>query len=245
MSESSLQIPKRGATLRLLVEDKIREAISSGVLRPGQRLVERELCEMTGVGRTSIREALRQLEAEGLITCNPHKGPSVNKISLEETRQLYAVRGLLESFSGQEFALVGTDAQIRRLEEAAAVFEFRAQQYWQYPDRDLDSLRAARDALIEAKTQFYVCLMEGSNNIFIVQMLTTLHNRITLLRATSMTQPGRLQHSVKEIKEIVTAIKSRDGAKAAEACRAHIELSARVAINYLESVEQEDTAMSD
>ena len=68
MSESSLQIPKRGATLRLLVEDKIREAISSGVLRPGQRLVERELCEMTGVGRTSIREALRQLEAEGLIT---------------------------------------------------------------------------------------------------------------------------------------------------------------------------------
>ncbi|MOA46926.1 FCD domain protein [compost metagenome] len=60
-----------------------------------------------------------------------------------------------------------------------------------------------------------------------------------------MTQPGRLQHSVKEIKEIVTAIKSRDGAKAAEACRAHIELSARVAINYLESVQQEDLAMSD
>jgi len=68
MSSTELQIVRKSATLRLLVEDKLRSAIAMGRFKPGQRLIERELCELTGVGRTSIREALRQLEAEGLVT---------------------------------------------------------------------------------------------------------------------------------------------------------------------------------
>ncbi len=71
MNEMNLRIPRQAATLRLLVEDRIREAIASGHFRPGQRLVERELCEQIGVGRTSVREALRQLEAEGLVVTVP------------------------------------------------------------------------------------------------------------------------------------------------------------------------------
>jgi DNA-binding GntR family transcriptional regulator len=92
MSSTELQIVRKSATLRLLVEDKLRSAIATGRFKPGQRLIERELCELTGVGRTSIREALRQLEAEGLVTTIPHRGPSVSTISLDEARQLYSVR---------------------------------------------------------------------------------------------------------------------------------------------------------
>lgn len=231
MDSFDLQIPKKGATLRLIVEDKIRQAISAGHFRPGQRLVERELCEQMGVGRTSIREALRQLEAEGLITSHPHRGPSVASISLEEARQLYAVRAMLESYAGEQFALLGTSEDISRLEAAEVEFEAATKRH------QADPSPANRNRLIEAKTVFYRCLMEGSHNVFIEQTLTLLHNRITLLRVTSMTQPGRLSHSVAEIREIVEAIKAHDGPRAAKVCRHHIDMAAETAFAYLAAQE--------
>ena len=91
-------------TVRSRVAQKLREAIMSGTLKPGQRLVERELCEMTGVSRPSIREALRLLEADGLVTTVPHRGPVVSTISLDEAKQLYAARAVLEGFAGRECA---------------------------------------------------------------------------------------------------------------------------------------------
>eukprot|EP01035_Chromulina_nebulosa_P009628 gene9628-12993_t len=163
-----LQIPKQMATLRYLVEDKIRLAIAEGRFRPGQRLVERELCDSLGVGRTSVREALRQLEAEGLITTIPHRGPTVSTITYEEAEQLYKVRALLESFAGQEFAERGSAAELAALQKAVQRFEEAAGS----PDKS---------QLIKAKTEFYQCLMDGSGNVFVKQMLTGLHNRISLL----------------------------------------------------------------
>ncbi len=74
------------------LKTRLRSAIGSGLFKPGQRLIERELCEQVGVGRTSIREALRQLEAEGLVTTIPHRGPIVSTISVEEAEQLYDLR---------------------------------------------------------------------------------------------------------------------------------------------------------
>jgi DNA-binding GntR family transcriptional regulator len=220
MDQINLQIPKHSATLRMAVEEKIRQAIASGVFQPGQRLIEKKLCELIGVGRTSIREALRQLEAEGLITTYPHRGPVVSAITYEEAEQLYQVRALLESFSGQQFAERGSPDDIAKLDAAVAEFEAAAK------GND-------KAALIEAKTRFYNCLMEGGGNMFVRQMLTSLHNRITLLRITSMTQPGRLKHSVREIKEIATAIKDRNAQRAAAACKYHIEMAARIALDYL------------
>ncbi|MBL8584085.1 MAG: GntR family transcriptional regulator [Rhizobiaceae bacterium] len=232
LGDFDLQIPKRSATLRAMVEDKLRQAISAGRFRPGQRLIERELCEMIGVGRTSIREALRQLEAEGLITSHPHRGPSVSSISLEEAKQLYSVRALLESYSGQEFATKGSAEDIDRLESKVAKFALAADRFEADPNAN------TRRDLIEAKTSFYGCLMEGGRNVFVQQMLKLLHNRVTLLRITSMTQPGRLQHSVDEIRDILAAIKARDGQRAADACRVHIERAADTAIAYLAKVEE-------
>jgi DNA-binding GntR family transcriptional regulator len=220
MNKADLQIAKQSVTLRAAVEEKIRQAIISGVFKPGQRLVERELCEAIGVGRTSIREALRQLEAEGLIINYPHRGPVVSGITWEEAEQLYQVRALLESLAGEQFALHGSDEDIKRLETAVADFEKA-------------SKRKNPSTLIEAKTRFYSLLMAGSGNMFVRQMLTLLHNRVTLLRITSMMRPGRLGESVLEIKEILAAIKDRDGPRAAAACRRHIELAAQVALDYL------------
>src|SRR5687768_10346139 len=84
-------VPTRDLVLR-----KLRDAILSGLFQPGQRLLERELVEQMGVSRTPIREALRKLELEGLVTTVPYKGPIVTLPTLEDARQLYEVRAALE-----------------------------------------------------------------------------------------------------------------------------------------------------
>ena len=219
MSPHDMQVSREAATLRTRVEAKLREAIAVGRFRPGDRLVERELCSMLGVGRTSVREALRQLEAEGLIVTIPHRGPQVAAVTVEEAKQLYEVRALLEGFAGRGCALHATPEQLEQLGRAVDALEVAA---------------ATRGpALIAAKTAFYQALLESCGNDVVRQLLTTLHNRITLLRATSMTQPGRIGRSLKEIRAIFDRIAARDADGAEEACVLHIRNAAEVALAVL------------
>ena len=221
MSDSPLRISKQAATVRAMVEAKLRHAIVSGHFRPGERLVERDLCETIGVGRTSVREALRQLEAEGLIETVPHRGPTVSTIDEDEARQLYAIRALLEGYAGEQFARHASDDDIARLEAIVAELSAAAQD--PEPGR-----------LLRLKSAFYACLMDGAGNRFVKQMLTLFHNRINVLRARSMLRPGRLQHSVEELRAICDAIAARDPAAAAMACRTHIDNAAEAALAELE-----------
>ena len=91
----------------------------------------------------------------------------------------------------------------------------------------------SKDELLAAKTKFYAVIMDNCGNIFVKQMLTLLHNRINLLRATSMMQKGRLSHSLVEIGEILSAVKAKDSARAAKACRNHVENAAKSALAFL------------
>src|SRR6202012_4843761 len=115
----------RPETLRHQVENVLRQAIMSGRFAPGARLIERELCETLGVSRTSVREALRKLEAEKLVRSVPHKGPVVAVMSKPEASELYALRALLEGFAAYEFARLADDRAIARFGEAAK--ELRAE----------------------------------------------------------------------------------------------------------------------
>ena len=96
----SLRVERAPAPIRSRVLDNLRQAILERKLAPGQRLIERELVELTGVSRTSIREALRELAAEGLVTTIPNKGTVVATVTAEEARQLYQVRSALEGLAG-------------------------------------------------------------------------------------------------------------------------------------------------
>src|SRR3954466_2792457 len=107
-------------TVRSMVAQKLREAIMSGTLKPGQRLIERELCELMGVSRPSIREALRLLEADGLVNTIPNRGPIVSTVSLEEAEQIYAARALLEGYIARECARKKDPEVIRQLQCALA-----------------------------------------------------------------------------------------------------------------------------
>jgi DNA-binding GntR family transcriptional regulator len=220
-----LNVSREATTLRLLVENRLRSAIGNGVFKPGQRLIERELCEQTGVGRTSIREALRQLEAEGLVTTVPHRGPVVSTMTVEEAEQLYALRALLEGYAGRECA---------RQRDPAIIARLRTQFDRMGRDADNDD----RSDLLAAKTEFYAALLEGGGNIFVQRFLTMLLNRVTLLRMTSMTHGSRISDSLREIETILTSIEAGDEDAAERACVSHIRNAAAVALARLRQTEQ-------
>lgn len=208
-------------TVRSMVEQRLREAIMSGAFKPGQRLVERELCEMTGVSRPSIREALRRLEADGLVTIIPHRGPVVSTISVSEARQLYAARAVLEGFAGRECARLHNPDVARRIGEALA---------------RLKAAAAAGDlaGCLEAKTAFYANMIAGCENAFVERMLRPLHDRIALLRITSMSQPKRINKSLREVTAIWRAIQSGDAALAEKCCVDHVNAAAVAALRMIE-----------
>jgi len=208
-------------TVRAIVAQKLREAIMSGTFKPGQRLVERELCEMTGVSRPSIREALRLLEADGMVSTVPHRGPVVSTISLEEARQLYAARAVLEGYAGRECARLRDPTVVRRMGDALT----RLKAAFTKPDMM---------AILEAKTDFYAALIGGCQNAFIERMLKPLHDRITLLRITSMSQPKRVNKSLREVTAIWRAIQSGDEDLAERCCVDHIRAAAVAALDMIE-----------
>lgn len=217
MSDVNLLVDKDKVTLRGRVEEKLRLAIISGTFKPGQRLIERELCELLGVGRTSVREALRQLEAEGLISSIPHRGPMVSRVTIDEAEQLYALRALLEGYAGRCCAMRATDAFKDALDAAVDAFADVAAQ-------------GDVAAMIREKAAMYDLLLDGSGNPFVRQTLTSMHNRINLLRFTSMAQPGRIERSIAEIRDIAASIRAGDPVRAEAACRKHIEEAAKAAL---------------
>ena len=107
---SALRVSKDHETLREKTVERLREALLNQFFAPGDRLIERELCELTGVSRTSVREALRLLESEGLIETIPNRGPIVASLSAEDAQYIYEVREALEGLAGRLFAERASDA---------------------------------------------------------------------------------------------------------------------------------------
>jgi GntR family transcriptional regulator, trigonelline degradation regulator len=207
---------ERAAPVREQVANSIRRAITEMRLRPGQFLVERELCLATNTSRASVREALRQLESEGLVVSVPGRGVSVAELSREEARNLYELRGGLEAMAGRLFAERAGPQDQAAL--AAAV----------------DRIRSTADdpaQMLKAKTDFYEVLFRGTGNPELVKILHALHRRITLLRSISLSVPGRPQQSVVEIQAILDAVRRGDGEAASGHCLAHVRAAAAAALS--------------
>jgi len=210
----------RPATLRSQVEHYLRNAIADGRFRPGERLVERELCDQLKISRPSLREALRALEAEKLIVSVPHFGPMVASITVEEAKDIYAVRALMEGFAAQEFARLAQDAEIRQLGVTVA------------------GLRSATEsgdkhAMLEAGAKFYDVLLSGCQNKLVMEILRSLFLRIKILRATSLNKPQRAVPSLREIEAVYEAIQARNALLAKELAQSHVMNAERCALDVL------------
>lgn len=226
MGIASLDALSRPTTLRGQVESVLRDAITSGRLRPGERLVERELCERLKVSRPSLREALRVLEAERLVHSVPHRGPVVASMTEEEVRDIYGLRALLEGFAAHEFARLAGDASVAVLGRAVARLRAAA-------------AKGGQQQVVAAKAVFYDVLLAQCGNALVAEILRSMLLRVSLLRATSLGQPSRLRQSLDEIDFIYDAIVQRAPALARERMETHVRRAQDAALAVLATQAQD------
>lgn len=222
---SKYALSRENVTLSARLVASMRSAILAGDLKGGERLSERAMTEMFGVSRSLVREAVQVLAAEGLVTVVPHKGPTVTLLDRKDAADLYRVRGSLEGLACEEFTRHATDAQ---REELFAIF-----------DRLKGMLgQEDPDALIEAKNDFYRCLLTGADNDVLEQMFTQLNNRIVQLRRFTLSASGRFAETLNEIGGVVDAIRDGDGPRARQLAEAHVAAAANVVIRRFAELEQ-------
>ena len=208
-----LSIPvvrKRAAPLRSDVVDALRRAIIEGRLTPGSRLIERELIDMTGVSRTVIREALRQLESEAIVETIPNKGPIVRQLTRPEAEDLYLIRSVLEGLAARMFVVNAKPKDLRALKDA---LDQTAAAYRQ----------GAPDVILAVKNEFYNILFSGAGSETLSAMISTLYARIWRWRALGLghpkRSPGRSRQSVTALRDLYRALKGRDGELAEKIAR--------------------------
>lgn len=217
------QLPKidnNRTPLREQVLRTLRSAIMNFQLMPGDRLVERDLCDMLGVSRSSVREALRHLESEGLVDYLENKGPIVTRLTLETAKEIYELRVSLESLVVQLYTLNATEKQLQMLETTLHLLTRRLTQ------NNVTNI-------LDSVNDFYELLYEGCGNQTAAKLLRQQQARINLLRATSISQENRYMQSIEEMSAIVDAILKRDCEAAQYACTEHIRLASEVALSAM------------
>lgn len=227
ISSGAFRVERVAAPLRHQVIESIRNAIVTGYFKPGERLLERRLCEMIGVSRTLVREALRQLESEGLIEVVAHRGPKVAVLKSDMAKDIYLVRAKLEGLAAALFAQRASKDNLNSLRDAF---------------NHLKSISHSDDPLVRlaAKNRFYKMLIEGAGNHALGPSLDFLNSRILLLRATSLQAVGRLDQSILELGTLFEALEAGDAARAQAAAEFHVQEAAKAALSFNENQPQDN-----
>ncbi|WP_051580373.1 GntR family transcriptional regulator [Pseudonocardia acaciae] len=214
-----LLIDRPSESVPEMVVRRVRQAIADGVLLPGTRLTERELMDLTGVSRTSIREAVRHLLTLGLMETAPSRGVRVAVLGSAEVREIYEVRDALEPAAAELFVRRATD------EEVAALVE-KVQP------------KASGEERLRAIYEFDELLLAGARNSLLQATLAPLHTRIHALRSLSVTIPGRREESIQEYLDLAAAIQERSPERAREASHRHVRAAAQAALEAVRILEK-------
>ncbi|SIR29488.1 transcriptional regulator, GntR family [Rhizobium sp. RU20A] len=217
---ADLRIETPPATLREIALDRLRRAIISGLFEPGQRLVERTLCDQLGVSRSVIREVIRHLESEGLVDNVAKQGPTVARLSWDDARQIYEIRAALESTAVADCARRADAAVKARLK---SVLE----------ELDRTSKNSSPPAILDATHDFYAIIFETSGHNIAWDIVSRLNSRISRLRVMTLSTSNRTVSGPARIREIYEAICRNDPDGAATACKAHVAEAARIAEHLL------------
>ncbi|MEW6044965.1 MAG: GntR family transcriptional regulator [Bacillota bacterium] len=196
--------------LRELVFEALREAIISGALKPGERLMEVQLADELGVSRTPVREAIRKLEHDGFVVMIPRKGAYVADISLKDVAEIFDVRRALEALAAQLAAERASDDDLERVERILLEY-----------GECIDTNDTAR--LIEVDTRFHESIYQMSGNARLKHMLSLLSEQVMRFRTMTLSHRPRMRRALEEHRRIVEAIASRDAERAARLAREHIE----------------------
>lgn len=203
------ELPQGQSVYRHLLE-KIRR----GDLLPGVRLRETELAEHLGISRTPVREAIRLLEADGLVVHLPRQGATVRGLDYAEVIELYEMRAVLEGTAARLAARVALDLELREL---LALNDELANTPAGPQAQDLNLL-------------FHRTLIDAARNRFLLKSVRTLQKTLLILGPTTLSDPARANQAVAEHAAVLSALQARDGDAAEQAMRAHVAaaLSSRI-----------------
>ncbi|SMB89442.1 transcriptional regulator, GntR family [Thermanaeromonas toyohensis ToBE] len=199
--------------LREIVFETLREAIITGQLKAGERLMEVQLAEEMGVSRTPVREAIRKLELEGFVVMIPRKGAYVADISTKDIADVFEIRAALEALAAALACERITEEELEELERLLVRVAECVEK------NDLETL-------IQVDTQFHDVLYRASRNDRLVQIINNLREQIQRFRTTSLATPGRMRETLEEHKALVEAIAARN-----------VELAQRLAQEHIENAE--------
>lgn len=194
------------------VFQKLRDNILTGKYAEQEELRENTIGKELGVSRTPVREALRQLELEGLVTIIPNKGAYVSGITREDVKDIYRMRSLLEGLCARWAAERITEEQLGRLDEIILLAEFHSKRE--------NAINA--EQITELDGQFHAVLYEACGSRILKHTLTDFHKYVQNARKLSIISGERARKSIREHKMILRAIRERDPDLAEQLANEHI-----------------------
>lgn len=206
----------------------LREAILTGRLEPGTRLVERKIAKQLGVSRTPVREAIRKLELEGLVEHLPRRGVVVARMSVREAWEVYSIRAVLEGLAARLAAERINPMQLKKLNELVNAME-----------KACDEENYAK--LQELHLEFNSIICKAAESPRLHQMIDNLVDYIVGFTKIGYSVPGRTRAATREHRELLEALMNGDGEKAEKIARQHIENSRQAYFMQLALRDQKNT----
>lgn len=195
--------------IRETVYQQLKLAVLAGAFKAGERLLERDIAEKLQVSRTPVREALKRLEAEGLLEALPKQGLAVKEYSDDDIREIYMIREALECLAAEFAAINATDADIALLDKLV----------WEMDRLDND---ADADKLREIHSCFSETYNRASHMPTLIHLIESLKDQVTRFRSVSLSTPARRIETKKEHKELLEALRRRDPERASALTHVHI-----------------------
>lgn len=207
----------------------LKTEIIKGSLKPGTKLLEGKIAKQMKVSRTPIREALRELAAEGFVKISPNQGVVVSNASVEDVQEVLQIRGVLEGLAARLATKMISEEEIKELEKYQKQMEY-------YTKKD-DVL-----AFSEMDAEFHELILNICSNNRLIQIRKNLSDQAHRYRIRSLGVPGRLKYSLKEHQEILKALKRKDSEQADRLSQKHIE---NVLANILAHKDKEEDKNKD
>ena len=213
---------ENGLVRQSLVE-KMHALITDGTYRPGNHMTERELCERLKASRPSIRETLRQLEAEGLVDIYPNRGAIVRTLDKETVLQLWEIRQTLETLAAERFIRHGRTGQIDRLDRAIRRMDSALR------SRNQKKIKTAMGEVLES-------FVAGANSDLLSDYVRQINVRLSFLWSSSLLVEGRPAESINEWRVLLGAIKQGNPEAAVAAVVLYNEHAKTIALHALENL---------
>ncbi len=208
----------RRKSLHEELTDAIREQIVNGDLAPGIRVPEKNLCTFYGVSRTPLREALKVLATEGLLSLEPNRGAWVSRITPEDLDEVFPVMGALEALSGELACKHITDPEIGRIRV------LHRQMLKHYDKRELSKY-------FEVNQKIHEAILEAARNDTLATQYRSLAARVRRARYVANMTQERWKQATDEHEQIMECLETRDGKRLSQVLKDHLE-------NKLETVRQ-------